>query len=86
MGSCGEAGWLCFPKGERSKGEKGRSEMAGGPWLSGSRRAETKDPGGWQLRFQKIKGGLRLLFALRGRTAAGLWGERMVSWGRSVVS
>jgi len=41
-------------KDERPKGEKGGSEMAGGPWLSGSGRAKAKDPGGWWLCFKKI--------------------------------
>ena len=30
LGSCGEAGWLWFPKDERPKGEKGPFPMAGG--------------------------------------------------------
>jgi hypothetical protein len=53
MGSCGEVGWLWFPKDERSKGEKEGSKMAGGPWLSGSRRAKAKDPEGTTTIFQK---------------------------------
>ena len=66
MGNCGEVGWLWFPKDDRPKREKGRSEMAGGPWLSGSGRAKSKDPGGWWLRFLKIlKWGPRLLWFKR---------------------
>ena len=53
-GQLRKAGWLWFPKDERPKREKGGSEMAGGPWLSGSGRAKSKDPGGWWLRFLKI--------------------------------
>jgi len=30
LGSCGEAGWLWFPKDERPKGGKGPFPMAGG--------------------------------------------------------
>jgi len=45
--------------------------MVGGPWLSGSGRAKTKDPGDSSCVFKnKGGGGLRLLFASRGRTAA----------------
>jgi hypothetical protein len=40
-------------KDERSKGEKGGSEMAAGPWLSSSGRAKAKDPGGRRLCFKK---------------------------------
>jgi len=47
--------------------------MAGGPWLSGSGRAKTKDPGDSSCVFKNEGGGgggLRLLFASRGRTAS----------------
>ena len=58
-------------KDERSKGEKGGSEMAGGLWLSRSGRAKAKDPGGRWLCFKKnIRSEGCSSFGLRGSTTA----------------
>jgi len=67
MGSCGEVGWLWFPKDERSKGEKGGSEMVGVLGSLVLEEQKPRTPRGQRLCFKKKykKWGLWLLWLKR---------------------